>query len=124
MRLKALELAASVWDENLYLSKSERLDAVGDLYSFQLFSQNQLAKIARLSVTQIGRHFPDAGVRGGRFAPEALPFLVYIRKAVLSEERVSKRHVQVAADAGCSVSWIAHITDAAYSTLYWMERDR
>lgn len=116
-RLRALTRAKEIWQLAPLASKAERLVWAHELHRFELFSNNQLAKICRVSVPTVCRHMQKNAI-GGRFAPEALTSVIYLRKIVIAQEVIPAAVVRTAVKAGMSVSTIARLTGISSTTLY------
>lgn len=115
--LRGLERAKEVWHLSAVADRKERMVMAHELHAFEMFSLNQLAKICRLSVPTVCRKLTK-NATGGRFQPEVLSALVYIRKVVILGERLPNSIVRTAANSGTSVSTIARLTGASETTLY------
>jgi hypothetical protein len=115
--LRGLERAKDIWHLSAVADRKERMVLAHELHAFEMFSLNQLAKICRLSVPTVCRKLTK-NATGGRFQPEVLSSLVFIRKTVILGERLPNSIVRTAASSGTSVSTIARLTGASETTLY------
>lgn len=116
-RLKALVKAKELWLVSTLADRHERLAMAFELHAFQMFSLNQIAKVCRLNVGTVARHMKK-NATGGRFAPEGLASLIYIRKLVITHEQIPSAIVRTAVSSGTSVSTVARLTGASQTTLY------
>ena len=115
--LRGLTLAKDYWRRSAVADRKERMVMVHELHTYEMFSLNQLAKICRVSVPTVCRKLTK-NATGGRFQPEALSALVYIRKLVILQERLPTAIVRTAVSSGTSVSTVARLTGASETTLY------
>lgn len=115
--LNGLTRAKDVWLLAALADRKQRLVMAHELHEFELFSLNQLAKITRLSVPTVCRHMKKNAV-GGKFEPEVLSSLVYLRKLVIINSFVPVSFVKSAVETGTSVSTIARLTGASETSLY------
>jgi hypothetical protein len=111
--LKAKEL----WHLSALADRKERLVMAHELHGYAMFSLNQLAKICRLNVPTVSRHMKK-NAAGGRFEPEVLSSVVYLRKLVIIQAYIPNSFVQSAVETGTSVSVIARLTGASQTSLY------
>jgi hypothetical protein len=116
-RLRALEKAAKIWKLSYYGNRKERLAYAQELHAERLFSLNQLAKICRLSVPSVSRAMKKNSP-GGRFMPEALSSLTYIRKVVIAGEKIPMNLVRSLVHGGTSISTISRLTGAPETQMY------
>jgi hypothetical protein len=115
--LRGLTRAKEIWLLAALADRKQRLVMAHELHAFELFSLNQLAKITRLSVPTVCRHMKKNAV-GGKFEPEVLSSLVYLRKLVIINSFVPVSFVKSAVETGTSVSTIARLTGASETSLY------
>jgi hypothetical protein len=115
--LNGLTRAKEVWHLSALADRKQRLLMAHELHGYGLFSLNQLAKITRLSVPTVCRHMKKNAV-GGKFQPEVLSSLVYLRKLVIINSFVPTSFVTSAVETGTSVSTIARLTGASETSLY------
>ena len=115
--LRGLERAKDIWHLSAHADRKERMVMAHELHAFEMFSLNQLAKICRVSVPTVCRKLTK-NATGGRFQPEVLSALVYIRKVVITGERLPASIIRTAVSSGTSVSAIARLTGASETTLY------
>jgi hypothetical protein len=115
--LRGLERAKDIWHLSAVADRKERMVMAHELHAFEMFSLNQLAKICRVSVPTVCRKLTK-NATGGRFQPEVLSALVYIRKTVIVQERLPASIIRTAVSSGTSVSTIARLTGASETTLY------
>lgn len=116
-KLRLLTRAKEVWRLAAMADRNSRLLMAHELHAYAAFSLNQLAKICRLSVPTVARHM-SKNAEGGRFEPEVLSSLVYLRKLVIIEEFIPQSFVRSAVETGTSVPVIARLTGAAETSLY------
>ncbi|WP_346927660.1 hypothetical protein [uncultured Arthrobacter sp.] len=116
-KLLGLRKAQEVWRLSALADRHDRLRLAHELHAHRMFSLNQLAKIARLSVTTVARHMKK-NAEGGKLEPEVLTSLIYIRKLVIINTKVPANLVQTAQETGTSISTIARLTGASQTTLY------
>jgi len=115
--LRGLERAKHIWHLSAMADRKERMLMAHELHAFEMFSLNQLAKICRISVPTVCRKLTK-NATGGRFQPEVLSALVFIRKTVIVQERLPASIIRTAVSSGTSVSTIARLTGASETTLY------
>lgn len=115
--LKGLTRAKEIWHRSALADRKERMVMAHELHAFEMFSLNQLAKICRLTVPTVCRKLTK-NATGGRFQPEVLSSLVYIRKVVIVQERLPASIIRTAVSSGTSASTIARLTGASETTLY------
>jgi hypothetical protein len=116
-RLRALEKAAKIWKLSYYGDRKERLGYAKELHAEKLFSLNQLAKICRVSVPTVARNMKKNSP-GGRFSPESLSSLTYIRKVVITGEKIPMNLVRSIVEGGTSISEISRLTGAPETQMY------
>lgn len=116
-RLRALERAAKIWKLSYYGNFKERLAYAEELHRERMFSLTQLAKICRLSVPSVSRVMKK-NAPGGRFAPEGLSSLTYIRKVVIAGEKIPMNLIRSLVEGGTSISTIARLTGAPETQMY------
>lgn len=116
-RLRVLEKAAKIWKISIYGDKKEKLAYAEELHAERLFSLNQLAKIVRLSVPTVARAMKKNSP-GGRFAPEGLSSLTYVRKVVIAGEKIPMNLVRSLVEGGTSISEISRLTGAPETQMY------
>lgn len=116
-KLRGLMRAKDIWLLCNLADRKERLLMAHELHSYAMFSLNQLAKICRLQVPTVCRAMTK-NAPGGRFQPEVLSSLIYLRKLVIVEGIIPASFVLGAVDTGTSVSTIARLTGASQSSLY------
>jgi hypothetical protein len=109
--------AKDCWHLSALAGRKDRLVMAHQLHGHALFSLNQLAKICRLSVPTVSRHMKKNAV-GGKFEPEVLSSVVYLRKLVIIQEHIPSSLVRAAVETGTSVPVIARLSGAAESSLY------
>jgi hypothetical protein len=120
-RLKHLMRAKEVWITSALADRRERMVMAHELHGFEMFSLNQLAKICRLTVPTVSRHMKKNAV-GGKFQPEVLSSLIYLRKLVIINTQVPASFVKQAVETGTSVGVIARLSGASESTLYFKSK--
>lgn len=116
-KLLGLMKAKEVWRLSALADRKERLVMAHELHRHALFSLNQIAKICRLNVPTVARHMKK-NAEGGRFEPEVLSSLVYLRKLVIINTHIPRSFVQAAEETGTSISTIARLTGASQTSLY------
>lgn len=116
-RLRVLEKAAKFWKLSVYGDTKEKLAYAQELHAERMFSLNQLAKIVRLSVPTVARVLKKNSP-GGRFAPESLSSLTYMRKVVIAGEKIPMNLVRSVVAGGTSISEISRLTGAAETQMY------
>lgn len=116
-KLLGLKKAQEVWRLSALADRKERLRLAHELHNHAMFSLNQLAKITRLPVPTVSRHMKK-NAEGGKFEPEVLTSLVYLRKLVIINTHIPRSLIQQAAATGTSISAIARLTGASQTTLY------
>lgn len=116
-KLLGLKKAHEVWKLAALADRKERLRLAHELHAHGMFSLNQLAKIARLNVPTVARHMKK-NAEGGKFEPEVLSSLVYLRKLVIINTHIPRSLVQTAAETGTSISTVARLTGASQTSLY------
>jgi hypothetical protein len=120
-RLKNLMRAKEVWITSALADRKERMVMAHELHGFEMFSLNQLAKICRLTVPTVSRHMKKNAI-GGKFQPEVLSSLIYLRKLVIINTQVPASFVKQAVETGTSVGVIARLSGASESTLYFKSK--
>lgn len=116
-RLNGLLRAKEIWHLSALADRKERLVMAHELHGYALFSLNQLAKITRLSVPTVARHMKK-NATGGKFSPDVLSSLLYLRKLVVINNAIPTSLVQGAVATGTSVGVIARLTGASETSLY------
>lgn len=116
-KLLGLKKAQEAWRLSALADRKERLRLAHELHNHAMFSLNQLAKICRLPVPTVARHMRK-NAEGGKFEPEVLTSLVYLRKLVIINTHIPRSLIQQAAATGTSISAIARLTGASQTTLY------
>jgi DNA-binding transcriptional ArsR family regulator len=116
-KLLGLKKAHEVWKLSALADRKERLRLAHELHRHEMFSLNQIAKIARLTVPTVSRHMKK-NAEGGKFEPEVLSSLVYLRKLVIVNTHIPRSLVQTAAETGTSISTVARLTGASQTSLY------
>lgn len=116
-RLRCLQRAKEVWITSALADRNERLLMAHELHAFKLFSLNQLAKVCRLTVPTVSRHMKKNAI-GGKFQPEVLNSLIYLRKLVIINSHIPASFVKGAVDTGTSVGVIARLSGASETSLY------
>lgn len=122
-RLQCLRRAKEVWVLAALADRKERMVMAHELHGFELFSLNQLAKICRLPVPTVSRHMKKNAI-GGKFQPEVLNSLIYLRKLVIINSKVPASFIVTAVETGTSIGVIARLTGAAETSLYLKYRSR
>lgn len=117
-RLKNLMRAKEVWITSALADRRERMVMAHELHGFEMFSLNQLAKVCRLTVPTVSRHMKKNAV-GGKFQPEVLNSLIYLRRLVIINSNIPASFVKGAVETGTSVGVIARLTGASESSLYF-----
>jgi len=116
-KLLGLMKARDCWRLSALADRKERLRMAHELHRHEMFSLNQLAKICRLNVPTVARHMKK-NAEGGKFEPEVLTSLVYLRKLVIINTHIPRSFVQQAAETGTNISTIARLTGASQTSLY------
>lgn len=116
-RYRALKHAQQVWKVTAVADRKDRLAYAQELHVHKLFSLNQLAKITRLSVPTVARAL-SKNSPGGRFTPESLSSLTYLRKVVIAGEQIPMNLVRSLVEDGTSISEISRLTGAPETQMY------
>lgn len=116
-QLVGLLKAKDCWNLSALAGRKDRLIMAHELHAHALFSLNQLAKICRLAVPTVSRHMKKNAV-GGKFEPEVLSSVVYLRKLVIIQEHIPNSLVRAAVQTGTSVPVLARLSGAAETSLY------
>lgn len=116
-KLLGLMKARDCWRLSALADRKERLRLAHELHRHEMFSLNQLAKICRLPVPTISRHMKK-NAEGGKFEPEVLTSLVYLRKLVIINTHIPPSFVQQAQETGTNISTIARLTGASQTSMY------
>jgi hypothetical protein len=116
-RLRTLTEASKLWKLSVYGDRKEKLAYAETLHAEEMFSLNQLAKIVRLPVPTVARVLKKNSP-GGRFVPESLSSLTYMRKVVLAGEKIPINLVRSLVEGGTSISEIARLTGAPETQMY------
>lgn len=117
LRLRGLTRAKEIWHLTALADRKERMVMAHELHGYGLFSLNQLAKICRLSVPTVARHMKKNAI-GGKFQPEVLSSLIYLRKLVIINNAIPTSFLLTAVETGTSVGVIARLTGASETSLY------
>jgi hypothetical protein len=115
--LRRLSLAAAYWRLSEISPRSERLAMAHDLDDGEL-SLSNIAALTRLSVTTVSRHLPERERNGGRFAPESLSSLRYLRSQVIQGQKPSFPQLRAAVEAGTSLATAARLIGVSNPHLY------
>lgn len=115
--LAGLLRAKDIWGLSVLADRKVRLVMAHELHGYKMFSLNQLAKITRLSVPTVARHMKKNAV-GGKFEPEVLNSLVYLRKLVITGSAIPTSFLTGAVESGTSVGVIARLTGVGETALY------
>jgi len=116
-KLKCLMRAKEIWVLCAMADRKERLVMAHELHKYEMFSLNQLAKITRLPVPTVSRHMKKNAV-GGKFQPDVLNSLIYLRKLVIINNHIPPSFILGAVGTGTSVGVIARLTGASETSLY------
>lgn len=116
--LEALTQAEFYWRKAFYEGRLTKLAYAEDLHRYGIFSLTQIAKCVRLHTAELSRHGLAPNGKGGRFEPESLPSLIYLRKQRLKSESVSTSMVKGCIDGGTSWACISYLCGIAYSSYY------
>lgn len=116
-QLRTLQKANKFWKLAALSDRKERLDLARELHEERMFSLNQLAKITRLSVPTVARAM-SKNSPGGRFTPESLSSLTYMRKVVIAGEKIPMNLVRTLVEEGTSISEISRLTGAPETQMY------
>lgn len=116
-KLQGLMKAKENWHLSALADRKEKLLMAQELHRYELFSLNQIAKICRLTVPTVARHMKKNAI-GGRFLPEVLNSMVYLRKLVIIQAHIPTSLIRGMVDGGTSVSTIARLTGASQTSLY------
>lgn len=117
VKLRGLTRAKEIWILTALADRKERLVLAHELHGYGMFSLNQLAKITRLSVPTVARHMKKNAI-GGKFQPEVLSSLIYLRKLVIINNVIPTSFLTTAVETGTSVGVIARLTGASETSLY------
>lgn len=116
-KLLGLLKAREYWHLSAMASHKEKRILVVELHGYAMFSLNQLAKICRLSVPTVARHLKKNAV-GGKFSPEVLHHMIYLRKLVLIKTHIPNSLIRSMVETDTSISMIARVTGASQTSLY------
>jgi hypothetical protein len=116
-RATTLQRAYELWKYTALADRKEKLLCAAELYTAKLFSLNQLAKIVRLPVPTVARAMKKNSP-GGRFSPDTLHSLTYVRRVVLTGEKIPMALVRSMVEAGTSISEISRLTGAPETQMY------
>lgn len=116
--LEALTQAEFYWRKSFYEGRLTKLAYAEDLHRYGIFSMTQIAKCVRMHTAELSRHGLTRNGKGGRFEPESLSALIYLRKQRLSEQSVATGMVQAALDSGTSWACVSYLCGIAYSSYY------
>lgn len=116
-RLRTLTKAQNIWRSTAMCDRKDKLEFAKELHVEALFSLNQLAKIVRLPVPTVARVL-QKNSPGGRFQPEALSSLTYIRKVVLQGGKIPMQLARTLVKEGTSVTEISRMTGAPETSMY------
>lgn len=117
-RTRQLLRASEIWQESVAEGIDERLGFARELVDMGIFSNRQIAKIARVATSTLSRYVERSVSGGGRFAPEALTGLVSIREAVVANRPLSFPLIRRIVEEGTSLSNLCRLTGAPRATLY------
>lgn len=116
-KLAGLRLAKQHWMDARNADKTHKLAMAQELYGFEMFSLNQLAKIVRLNVRPIAAALTKNAV-GGKFSPEALTSLIAMRQQQMQRERITPALLRIVLESGTSFSCAVALTGISYSSYY------
>lgn len=113
-----LNRAAEIWQRTLNSTADQRLELAHELADMEIFSHRQIAKIARMSTTTLGRKVENRGSGGGRFEPSTLSALAVIREMVIDNKPLPMALIQATVKDGTSLSNLCRLTGAPRASLY------
>ncbi len=116
-RAATLHRAYELWKYTAYADRKEKLLCAQELHAAEMFSLNQLAKIVRLPVPTVARQMKKNSP-GGRFSPDTLQSLTYVRRVVITGEKIPMALVRSMVEAGTSISEISRLTGAPETQMY------
>lgn len=117
-RTRMLNRAAEIWQRTLNSTADQRLELAHELADMEIFSHRQIAKIARMSTTTLGRKVENRGSGGGRFEPSTLSALAVIREMVIDNKPLPMALIQATVKDGTSLSNLCRLTGAPRASLY------
>ena len=115
--LRRLVLASKVWRLSAVTPRKERLAMVEDLDDGSL-SLNNLSKLVRVSPGALSRHLSKREREGGRFAPESISSLRYLRMQAIQELPLSVPQIRSAVEAGTSAPMVARLVGVSDWLIY------
>ena len=119
--LRRVTLAAEYWRLSAISPHSERLAMAGELDDGE-WSLSNLAALTRTGIKTLSRHLPARERKGGRFAPESLSSLRYLRTLVIQGLPLSVPQLRTVEEAGTSLSMAGRLIGVTDVYLYQMTR--
>lgn len=119
--LRRITLAAEYWRLSAISPRSERMDMAAELDDGE-WSLSNLADLTRTSIQSLSRHLPKRERKGGRFAPESLSSLRYLRSLVIQGLPLSVPQLRTVEEAGTSLSTAARLIGVSDPILYRLTR--
>lgn len=116
-QLAGLRLAKQHWMDARNADKEHKIAMAQELYGYEMFSLNQLAKIVRINTKYIAAVLKK-NAAGGKFEPEALTSLIAMRVQQLQRERITPSLLRIALESGTSFSCAVALTGISYSSYY------
>lgn len=116
-KLAGLRLAKQHWMDARNADKEHKLTMARELYEFEMFSLNQIAKIVRINVRTIAAALTK-NAPGGKFSPEALTSLIAMRQQQMQRERITPSLLRIVLESGTSFSCAVALTGISYSSYY------
>lgn len=112
-----LSRAADIWQESLTADIKTRAAFIPELHRMELFSNRQIAKICRVGTHTVNRTGAKTSV-GGRFNPESLSALVFLREAHVRREQLPFTVIRTIVQEGTSLSNLCRMVGCRSVTFY------
>lgn len=123
----ALEQALVVWTRDMTRyseaqAKQVRTDDAVSLGEWGVFSNRHISFITGLEPDFVGTLTGKRDKTGGRFNPEALPFIYDLRLQWVQAHVVSQRDIRFIIELGVSPGMLAKLTGISRTAIYkWIE---
>lgn len=117
--LTPLEQALIIWRrDSSTTQRQQRIDDAIALSETGVFSNRNIAHITKLDASFVGDLTNKRDKTGGRFNPEALPFIYDLRVQWAQASTCSDSAVRVILDMGVSAAMLSKLTGISRTTLY------
>jgi len=117
--LTPLEQALVIWRRDAATTeRQQRIDDVATLSETGVFSNRNIAHITGLDTSFVGELTKKRDKTGGRFNPDALPFMYDLRLQWAQTSTCDQAAVRVILDMGVSAAMLSKLTGISRTTLY------